>query len=40
MTQLNNHMMHNQNISNIPQAEELYQILLEQLKKQKSAGTN
>jgi pyrimidine operon attenuation protein / uracil phosphoribosyltransferase len=38
MTQLNNHMTHNQNTSNIPQAEELYQILLEQLKKQKSAG--
>ena len=40
MTQLNNYMTHNQNTSNIPRAEELYQTLLEQLKKQKSAGTN
>ena len=29
-----------QNISNIPQAEDLYQILLEQLKKQRSVGSN
>ena len=40
MTRSDNDMTPTQNTSNIPQAEELYQTLLEQLKKQKSAGSD